>query len=397
MRTSSIDRWADDGGHIPLGNARQTPPDAVPRRAERLEFAVRGTPVADEQLVLLDGGDEAYPRMLRAIDTATRSVYLETYAFQIDDVGARFVAALQAAAGRGVQVSVVIDGWGSARHGLAVRDALREAGVSVHIYNRLRALLLGRFGRNHRKILLVDEKIAFIGGLNIGDENLDRRSEPGWADLTLEIHGPQCLRLGQMLRGERPETVASAMTIDLCGLAGGWRLRRRYIKAFAGVRSRLYIAHGYFLPDKGIIRAISAAARRGVDVRLLLAGSSDVPFAQIATRRLYRRLLAAGVEIHEWDESVLHAKVAAIDGRSLLVGSFNLDPFSLANQETLVEVFDDAVVGRAERWIGDRLQRSPAMTSVDANSRLRRWFLDPLGDIVARIVVRIGRLLGQPT
>jgi cardiolipin synthase len=110
-----------------------------------------------EQLLLLDGGDEAYPRMLAALALATQSVHLETYAFEVSGVGARFVDALQQAAGRGVAVRVVIDGWGSARGGRAIATALRQAGCAVRIYNRLLSLLLFRFARNHRKILLVDE------------------------------------------------------------------------------------------------------------------------------------------------------------------------------------------------------------------------------------------------
>ena len=170
-------------------------------------------------------------------------------------------------------------------------------------------------------------------------------------------------------------------------------MRRRYLKAFAGARQRIHIAHGYFLPDLGVVRAIVAAARRGVQVRLLLAGRSDVPFARAASRSLYRRLLAAGVAIHEWSDSVLHAKVATVDGRRLLVGSFNLDPFSLANLEALVEVADPRVIEQGEAWIQDHFARARQMTSAAASSRLRRWLLDPLGRIVARLADAISRVV----
>ena len=170
-------------------------------------------------------------------------------------------------------------------------------------------------------------------------------------------------------------------------------MRRRYLKALESARQRIHIAHGYFLPDRGVIRAIRAAARRGVQVRLLLAGRSDVPFVRAATRTLYRRLLAAGVYIHEWSRSVLHAKVATVDGRCLLVGSFNLDPFSLANLEALVEVADNQVVERGEAWIQDHFARSRSMTSVEASSRLQRWLLDPLGLLVVRLAEALSRLI----
>jgi cardiolipin synthase len=346
-----------------------------------------------ESVELLDGGEQAYPRMLLAIARATRSVYLEVYAFAPSGVGARFVEALVHAASRGVKVEVLIDGWGSARGGRAVAAALRAGGCAVRIYNRLLALLVGRFGRNHRKILLVDDEVAFLGGINIGDENVDEGGHPGWADLALEIRGPQCACLGQTIRREPHRSIDSSLRIHLCGLGGGWRLRRRYLKAVASARQRIHLAHGYFLPDRGVVRAIIAAARRGVQVRLLLAGRSDVPFVRAASRSLHRRLLAAGVHIHEWSRSVLHAKVATVDGRCLLVGSFNLDPFSLVNLETLVEVADTQLVERGEAWIQDHFARSRSMTSVEASSRLQRWLLDPLGVLVVRLAEAISWLI----
>ncbi len=346
-----------------------------------------------ETVRLLDGGDQAYPRMLAAIGRAGRSVRLEVYAFAPSGVGTQFIAALAAASARGVVVQVVIDGWGSARGGSLVAAALRGAGCAVWVHNRLRAILLGRFGRNHRKLLLVDDAVAFLGGINIGDENVSSSARPGWADLALEIHGPQCARLGQMIRRERRRPIVSSLRILLSGLGGGWRLRRRFLAAFRSARQRILVAHGYFLPDHGIVRAITAAARRGLDVRLLLAGRSDVPFARAATRRLYRRLLRAGVRIHEWTGSVLHAKVVTVDDHRLLAGSFNLDPFSLANLEVLVEVSDPRVVGEGEAWIQRHFAGSLPVTAVEAGSRLQRWVLEPLGFFVARLAEAASRVM----
>ena len=348
-----------------------------------------------ETVGLLDGGRQAYPRMLQAIAEAKQSLHLQVYTFTPGGVGGQFTAALSAAAHRGVAVRVKIDGWGSARGGRAVAAVLRAAGCRVRIHNRLLALLVGRFGRNHRKILLVDDEVAFIGGINIGDENLDEGERRGWADLAIEIRGPQCARLGQRLRHEPRRRVKSSLRIHLCGLGGGWRMRRRYLVAFARARHHIHVAHGYFLPDRGIVRAIAAAARRGVTVRLLLAGQSDVPFARAATRSLYRRLLGAGVQIHEWSGSVLHAKVATVDGRRLLVGSFNLDPLSLANLEALVEVDDMPVVAKGEAWIQEHFACSRSMTAAEASSRVHRWLLDPFGRLVARLADAVGRVLAS--
>ena len=350
---------------------------------------------APESLELLDGGQQAYPRMLLAIAQAQRCVHLEVYAFASLGVGTRFVDALADAARRGVTVRVVIDGWGSAYGGRAIAAALEDAGASVQIYNRLLTLIVGRFRRNHRKILLVDDEVAFVGGINIGDEYAGVGARRGWADLALEIRGPQCARLGQMIRREPRRSINSSLRIYLSGLGGGWRLRRRYLDAFASARQCIHVAHGYFLPDHGVVRAILAAARRGVRVRLLLAGRTNHWLARTATRRLYRRLLAAGVDIREWSGSVLHAKLATIDSRLLLVGSFNLDPLSLANLETLVEVDDTEVVLQGEAWIMNHFASSRSMTSAEAGSRRQRWLLDPLGWLVAWLAGVLGRLLSS--
>ena len=345
---------------------------------------------------ILDGGAEAYPRMLAAIDDAHSRVHLEVYGFAPLGVGRDFLDALTRASRRRTKVRVVIDGFGTARNGRAIATQLRRSGCDVRIHNRLRAALLGRIGRMHRKLLLVDDAVAFVGGINIGDENLARGGRRGWADIALEIRGPECRRLGRQLRREPVGESPGGLRILLSGLGGGWRLRHRYLRAFAAARHRIDIAHGYFLPDAGILRAITAAARRGVRVRLLLAGDSDVPFSRMATRSLHRHLMAAGLEISEWTRSVLHAKVATIDDRRLLLGSFNLDPFSLANLESLVDVDDPDVVERAQCWMDAHFSGSHSVTAFEAGSRARRWFFDPVGRAIVRIAVAASRAMAPP-
>jgi len=355
--------------------------------------ADRPSTAAPESVRLLNGGAATYPRMLRAIAQAQRTVLLEVFSFSSSGVGALFIEALGLAVSRGVTVRVQIDGWGSVWGGRAVASALRRAGCSVLIYNRLRALFSGRIGRNHRKVLLVDDEVAFLGGLNIGDENLTEGSRLAWADLALEIRGPQCTRLGMMLRHEPHHRMDTSLQIHLCGLGGGWRLRERYLKAFSRAQLRIQVAHGFFLPDAGIVGALKAAARRGVAVRLLLAGNTRHPFARAATRSLHRQLLEAGVHIHELRDSLLHAKVATVDGERLLLGSFNLDPFSLSNLETLVEVDDARVVGQVEGWIQRHLAHSHQVKYAGAGSWLRRWLFDPLGRIVTRLAKAVSHVI----
>ncbi len=345
---------------------------------------------------LLDGGREAYPAMLSAIRAARWDVFLEVYLFSPEGIGAEFIAALSDAARRGVRVRVVIDAWGSAPGTSEVEASLAAAGCEVQVWGPVLGVLVGRLRRNHRKVLAVDGEVAFVGGLNVADEygvpDPAPGSEPAWADLALELRGPVAAWLQDRARREHGRSSPGPVRVWLSGLGGGGRLRRRYLKAFGAARSRILVAHAYFLPDRHVVRSIAAAARRGVSVRLVLAGRSDVALATPATRRLYRRLLRAGVEIAEWKRSVLHAKAAAVDGGRLLVGSFNLDPFSLANLETLAEVELPDVVRAGERWIEARFEEGDRVTlaAIGEGSRLERFAVERLGPLIARAAHRMG-------
>ncbi len=335
--------------------------------------------------------------MLQAIGAASRAVRLEVYSFAFDDVGQVFVEALAAAAQRGVRVTVVMDGWGSAADASEVADRLRDAGCAVTIYNPLSSVLAGRFTRDHRKLLLVDDDVAVLGGINVGEEygRIGEPDAPHWIDVAIEVRGPPVAWLARRLRGYRTRPPPGPIRIHLSGIGGGRRLRRRYVKAIAGASRSVVIAHAYFLPDRRLVRNITAAARRGVEVRLILPGLSDVPLARAASRSLYGTLLRAGVQIRESTEAVLHAKAAVMDRRRLLVGSFNLDPFSLANLESLVEVNDPGLAEQGAAWM-DRLYEHAQPITVErlaAHSRLVRWALDALGLLVLRTAHRIGRLL----
>ena len=357
-----------------------------------------------ESVALLDGGDEAFPRMLSAIRDAAQSIHLEVYTFSRDGVGGQFLEALADAAGRGVRVTVVLDGWGSALDGRFVQGALGAAGCEVRIFNPLLSLLVGRFRRNHRKILLVDGEVAFLGGINISDEYghagphhapaIEER-EPAWLDLAVEIRGRAAAWLDRRLRGAREKAPAGPVHIHLSGLGGGRPLRRRHLKAVGAARREILIAHAYFLPDRRFVRSLTAAARRGVGVMLLLAGRSDLLLARVATRRLYHQLLRAGVRICEWSHSVHHAKATVVDGERLLVGSFNLEPYSLANLEVLVEVEDEAVAGEGKAWIATRVARSREITLAELGGRsaLQRWLLDAVGLAIARAADWVRRVL----
>ncbi len=367
------------------------------------QAAARPEAPGGDEVTLLAGGSEAFPRMLRAIRGATQSVHLEVYHLAREGVGDAFREALSDAALRGVRVRVILDGWGSALDGRWLQSMLEPDGAEVRIYHPLSALFTGRFRRNHRKILVVDGEVAFLGGINISDEygllgpgrapDLADES-PEWMDLAVEIRGPSAAWLEARLRGERPPRPRGPVQVHLSGIGGGGRLRKIYRRAFGAARSEIWTAHAYFLPDRRFVRSITAAARRGVKVTLLLAGRSDVPLARAGTTRLYRRLLAAGVEIREWTRSVHHAKFAVVDGQKVLVGSFNLDPLSLSNLESLVEIDDPSTAAAARRWFQDRAAQAVPVSPDDLARRgLAGRVLDAIGGAVARLTERVARLL----
>ncbi|HZI13771.1 MAG TPA: phospholipase D-like domain-containing protein [Myxococcus sp.] len=352
--------------------------------------------LAGERCMLLDGGTEAYPRMLAAIASATLRVHLEVYTFELEGWGTRFLDALVDAARRGVAVKVVVDGWGSMSASEALTQALKAAGAKVRVYNPLTSLFTGRSWRNHRKILLVDDTVAFLGGINIGDAYAASGDGPGWADLALELRGDICRQLWAKLHAGASELTSGPVSLFLSGLGGGHRLRKRYLAAIRDARHEVVLAHAYFLPDTGFVRALTRAARRGVKVSLLLAGRSDVVFARAATMRLYRTFLRAGVSIHEWTATTLHAKAAVVDGKKLLVGSFNLDPLSLVNLETLVEVEEPGVAAQAVAWLEKHLGPSRRVFLEDcARSGLQQWLLDVVGLAVARFAERFASFIGR--
>lgn len=336
--------------------------------------------------------------MIAAIEGAQRSVLLEIYTFDTEGWGRKIMVALMGAAARGVDVRVTVDGWGSMGSHSELKRELKNAGCHVAVYNPLTALLRLKLWRNHRKILLVDDTVAFVGGINIHDDYADNERRLGWADLALALHGNAVTYLSKRLRNKRHDAKPGPVKVFLSGLRGGGRLRKRYLRAIGGAKDELLLAHAYFLPDRHFVRSITAASRRGVKVRLLLAGKSDVPFARAATTGLYRKFLKADVEIYEWMESTLHAKTAVVDGSRVLLGSFNLDPLSLVNLETLVEVEDRGISGEVALWIGDHVKMARRITLDDcARTPFQRWFVDSFGLLLSRIAESVAHFIaGSP-
>ncbi len=301
----------------------------------------------------LRNGNETFPAMLAAIDAAQKSIRLETYIYSDDLIGREFLAAMLRAQQRGAQVKVLVDGLGSVTLPDKFFSALAAAGGQPRIFN---PLALRRMSiRNHRKLLVCDDHVAFIGGFNISQEYNGDGITNGWFDLGLRFEGPLAGELAQsfdamfgladfrhkrMLRLRKPQhkgvTSAGTEQLLLGGPGRGANPIRRALQRDLAHAHQAQIIEAYFLPTWRIRRALARIARRGGTAQLILAGKSDVPLAQLAGRSLYRRLLKAGVHIHEYQPQILHAKLLILD-TAVYVGSANLDPRSLSiNYELMV-------------------------------------------------------------
>jgi cardiolipin synthase len=350
---------------------------------------------------LLPGGAEAFPNMLLAIAAAESEVLLESYTIADDATGRSFLDALAAAAQRGVDVRLICDAFGSLSLPSSRLDALEAAGVKTLVYRPLAPWRphWGLVHRDHRKILVVDRKIGFCGGLNLADD-YDERTQIGryWRDLHLRVEGPavhsfaalfvktwnqHCPPPRQMRAARTLTKVAAIPAVHAGGVAVqvvGNRetrhrslIRRSFLFAAKHARRSIWIANPYFIPDRAVSRALIRAVARGVEVRVLVPARSDVLLVDLAARHAFGALLAAGVRIAEWSLGMMHAKAAAVDGAWATVGSYNLDRRSLRyNLEVTANVFDRGFAEALERHVGADFTRS---TELRADSFARRpWW-----------------------
>lgn len=301
----------------------------------------------DNRFTLLVDGERFYPRMLAAIAGARHYVLLEMYLFESGLIADRFIDALREAAGRGVQVFVLLDSFGAARLHHTDRERLRQAGIQVCYYNPLRLRRLHHnLPRDHRKLLLVDAECAFVGGAGITDAFAPDapHTRRAWRETLIETRGPVLEDWHALFAGvwrqyahtplppalaPDPSAGTQAGRVNYSAGPGRQELKRILLNWIRGAEHRVWIATAYFIPSLKLRRALSRAARRGVDVRLLLPGPhTDHPGVRHAGRRFYNNLLRHGVHIYEYQPRFLHQKVVVCDAR-VSIGSSNLDRWNL--------------------------------------------------------------------
>jgi len=310
---------------------------------------------------LLINGEEFFPCLFNAINEAQTEVIIETFILAEDSVGKELQQTLIKAAKRGLRVEITVDDYGTWDLSHDFVKGMTSAGVKLHIFDpqpKLWGVRLNLFRRLHRKIVVIDQKLAFIGGINYSDDHNISFGKLAKQDYVVKITGPVVAdihRSATMLlmrtaskRARRDHMKRTE--VDIPAAIGyverdNWRnkrsIERQYLLALRLAKKRVLIANAYFFPGYRLLRELRRAAQRGVKVTLILQGQPDMPWVTALSRLLYGYLIRAGVTIYEYCQRPLHGKVAVMDDEWVTVGSSNLDPLSLSlNLEANVVIQD---------------------------------------------------------
>ena len=362
--------------------------DAVRKRRNTVEATFpRSSPadveVAGTTTTVFTYGEDVYREMLAAIRGARRRILFETYIWKADALGEEFKRALVEASERGVEVFVVYDGFAN----LVVPQSFFDLPAPIHVIRypvfRPGVLLLNvrKSGRDHRKILVVDDEIAFVGGYNIGALYATQ-----WRDTHVRLVGPSAWELRNAFVDFWNANRAADQPLLADPGSVHWEPRLRaarnapahlvfpirgiYLDAIDRASSHVYITQAYFIPDREILAALLAAAARGVDVRVLVPERSNHVLADWLSRGLYTALLKGGVRIHLYEDAMVHAKTATIDGAWTTIGTANIDRLSLTgNYEVNLEITDPGVAEQMEKVFEVDLSNSRELTLAEWESR----------------------------
>lgn len=351
-------------------------------------------------ITLLHNGEEYFPELEAAIEKAQFEIHIETYILEYDAVGRKIIAALKRAAQRGVSVHLLFDGFGSQNFPTAEIKPMLQAGIKVLIFRPEFIFSMPRryrLRRMHRKLTLIDAQIAYIGGINIIDDQDNPEKLTPRFDYAVVIKGPLLIQIHKAVkhlwilvawahfkkRWITPNTIKPANNSygnqkAAFVIRDNWRHRHdiehAYLEGINQANNEIIIANAYFLPGRKFSNALKNAARRGVNVELLLQGRIEYPLQHYATQALYEDLLQAGIKIYEYNRSYLHAKVAVIDQYWAIVGSSNIDPFSLLlAREANVFIADPQFASKLRTSLRTAIsQESTLITSTDKKI-FSRW------------------------
>jgi cardiolipin synthase len=388
-----IDYWID------------IPHDIHDAQFRRTMSGLMGAPLLEGNRITTLRNQEGLSAMLSAIQNARVSVTFETYIFWSGEVGADFVEAFIERSRAGVPVRLILDWVGSTDLDTESLENMSDAGVKVTRYHPLAWYNLDKLNnRTHRKILVVDGRIGFTGGVGIADQWLgDAENTNYWRDTHFRIEGPVVAQLQSafmenweksepdLLHGERyfpliaPAGDSLAQVVTVAANEGRESVRLSYLLSIAAARKRILIANPYFLPDHRLIQTLIQAIHRGVSVQIIVPGASDVLFTREASRGSWGKLLEAGVQIYEYEPTMFHAKVMVVDDAWVIAGSSNLDERSfLHNDEANINVLDPEFAAEQAKDFENDKTRSRRIT-------LEEWRNRPLIDRFSEWVANLLR------
>jgi cardiolipin synthase A/B len=367
---------------------------------------------------LLENGEKFFPRVFAAIAAAEREVRIETFILFDDKVGQELRSVLIEVARRGVAVELTVDGYGSPGLSGDFVDGLTAAGVRFRVFGpgpKILGMRTNVFRRLHRKLVVIDGRLAFVGGINYGADHLDDYGPQAKQDYAVELEGPVVADIDEFMRhGEPPRrrwyqrrrgqarapALPHAGSADVMFVTRDNRrhrtdIERQYRLGIRTARHELIIANAYFFPGYRLLRDMRNAARRGVDVRLIVQGAPDVALATAAARWLYHYLCRGGVRIYEYSRRPLHGKVALADGQWATVGSSNLDPLSLyLNLEANVVIRDRQFAADLRQCLVQMTEQYCDAVDGAALPR-RRWWQTMWGTFVFHLLRRFPAWAGM--
>jgi cardiolipin synthase A/B len=390
--------WATGTGLMAVFTYLSWPTEVPPRFGLEHQFSVQdeeflttmagatGVPFFEgNRLEILNNGDAFYPAMLAAIADAQLSITIEAYIYWAGEIGLQFARALSAKAQAGVPVKILLDAVGSATIGDEILEILEKGKCQLAWYNPVRPYSIGRLNhRTHRKSLIVDGRIGFTGGAGIADQWMGHaQDQRHWRDVQVRIEGAAVVPLQtgfannwmqatcELLTGplfyppiDTPPGSFALQTVMSSPETGASTVRTFYYLSITSARRSLYIANPYFVPDQGAIDILVEAKRRGVDVRIMVAGIfNDAWLARQNSIRLYGPMLEAGIEILEYNHTMLHQKTMVVDGIWGTAGTTNFDSRSFAqNEENNVGFYDRALAAELERIFMEDLPHCDVVT-----------------------------------
>lgn len=360
---------------------------------------------------LVHSGNDYFETIETLIHSATHTLHFQTYIFEEDETGRRISKTLIDAASRGVEIYMILDSFGSKSLSKKFVSDLTTSGIHLRFFSPFFSSQSIHWGRRlHHKVIIADQNKALVGGINIADKYLGSATDPPWLDYAILLKGSICQDIDKICKqvyGRKfiKNNHKTAHTQNLSAenifvrVRKNDRLRRKnqisesYLQAIKNAKKSIYITGSYFLPGTKLRRALIKASNRGVEIHLILAGISDVPVFQSATRWLYDLLFRNRIKIYEWEKSVLHGKCAVVDGTWATIGSFNLNHLSAygsieLNVDVLDEKFSNAFQVHLKSVIETGCKQIfPVYQNNQWTAKLKRWMAYQLTRLTLKLIV----------